>query len=74
MSATFLEAQPSDSDWFAWIKRELAPTRTRKIRTAILVGGAVLSVIISMTLQVPEVAVTAFIVFFISTRCNWRLK
>jgi uncharacterized membrane protein YccC len=66
MSAAFLEARSRDSDWFGWLKRELAPTRTRKIRTAILVGGAVLSVIISMTLQVPEVAVTAFIVFFIS--------
>jgi uncharacterized membrane protein YccC len=66
MSATFLEARPSDSDWFEWLKRELAPTRARKIRTAILVSGAVLSVIISMTLQVPEVAVTAFIIFFIS--------
>ena len=66
MSATFLEARPSDSDWFAWIRHELAPTRARKIRTVILVGSAVLSVIISMTLQVPEVAVTAFIIFFIS--------
>src|SRR4030095_9020693 len=66
MSATFLEARPSDSDWIGWFKRELAPTRARKIRTAILVGAAVLSVIISMALQVPEVAVTAFIIFFIS--------
>jgi uncharacterized membrane protein YccC len=66
MSATFLEARPSDSDWIGWFKRELAPTRARKIRTAILAGGAVLCVIISMTLQVPEVAVTAFIIFFIS--------
>jgi uncharacterized membrane protein YccC len=55
-----------DSNWVAWLKNELAPTRARKIRTAILAGGAVLCAIISMTLQVPEVAVTAFLVFFIS--------
>jgi len=66
MSATFIEAQPSDSGWFAWIKRELAPTREREVRTAILVVGVVLCVIISMALQVPELAVTAYIVFFLS--------
>jgi uncharacterized membrane protein YccC len=66
MSATFLEARPGDSDWFAWIKHELAPTREREIRTAILVIGVVLCVIISMALQVPELAVTAYMVFFLS--------
>jgi uncharacterized membrane protein YccC len=66
MSATFLEARPSDSDWFAWLKHELAPTRTREIRTAIVVVGVVLCVIISMALQVPELAVTAYMVFFVS--------
>lgn len=49
-----------------WFKRELAPTHLREVRTAILVGGAVLCVIISMTLQVPELAITAYMVFFIS--------
>jgi uncharacterized membrane protein YccC len=66
MSATFVEAQSSDSDWIGWLKRELAPTHARKIRTAILVGGAILCVMISMALQVPELAVTAYMVFFIS--------
>src|SRR5260370_42203515 len=50
----------------AWFKRELAPTRLREIRTAIMVGGAVLCVIISMTLQVPELSLSAYMVFFIS--------
>src|SRR4029077_4545319 len=50
----------------AWFKRELAPTRLREIRTAIMVGGAVLCVIISMTLQVPELSVTAYMPFFMS--------
>jgi hypothetical protein len=50
----------------AWFKRELAPTRLREIRTAIMVAGAVLCVIISMALQVPELALSAYMVFFIS--------
>ena len=66
MSATFLEARPSDSDWIGWLRRELAPTRVREIRTAIIVGGVVLCVIISMALQVPELAVSAYMVFFVS--------
>src|SRR6266496_1244133 len=66
MSATFVEARPIDSDWLGWLKRELAPTSARKIRTGIIVAGAVLCVIISMTLQVPQLATSAYMVFFIS--------
>jgi len=72
MSATFVEAfrqsgsDPSDSDWIGWLRHELAPTHLREIRTAIIVGGAVLCVIISMTLQVPELATSAYMVFFAS--------
>src|SRR5437763_8655748 len=72
MSATFLEAfrqsgsDPSDSDWLGWLKRELAPTSARKIRTAIIVAGADLCVIMSMVLQVPQLATSAYMVFFIS--------
>jgi uncharacterized membrane protein YccC len=74
MSATFLEARPSDSDWIGWLKRELAPTHARKIRTAIIVGGVVLCVMISMALQVPELAVTAFMVFFVSKESKHLTK
>ena len=49
-----------------WFKRQLAPTPERGRRTAIMVAAAVLCVIISMTLQVPELSVTAYMVFFIS--------
>src|SRR5207248_8137794 len=49
-----------------WFKRELAPTPARARRTAIMVAAAVLCVIISMTLQVPELSVTAYMPFFIS--------
>src|SRR5882724_2692544 len=72
MSATFVEAfrqsgsDPIDSDWLGWPRRELATTRARKIRTAIIVAGAVLCVIISMALQVPQLATSAYMVFFIS--------
>src|SRR4051794_33528215 len=72
MSATFVEAfrqsgsDPSDSDWIGWLGYELAATSARRIRTAIMVGGAVLCVIISMTLQVPELATSAYMIFFVS--------
>jgi len=66
MSATFVEARPIDSDWIGWLRHELAPTRAREIRTAIIVAGAVLCVIISMALQVPELDLTAYMIFFIS--------
>src|ERR1043166_7571442 len=68
MSTTFVEARPIDSDWIGWLKRELVPTRLREIRTAILVAGPVLCVIISMALQVPELAVSAYMVFFFSQK------
>jgi hypothetical protein len=66
MSATFLEARSIDSNWIGWLKSELAPTSPREIRTAIIVAGAVLCVIISMALQVPQLATSAYMVFFIS--------
>src|SRR6266446_2507153 len=74
MSATFVEARPIDSDWIGWLRRELAPTRARKIRTAIMVGGAVLCVIISMALQVPQLATSAYMVFFISKESKLLTK
>ena len=50
----------------AWFERELAPMPERARRTAIMVAAAVLCVIISMTLQVPELSVTAYMPFFMS--------
>jgi uncharacterized membrane protein YccC len=66
MSATFSDAQPARLGWPEWLRRELAPSHDRKVRTVILICGAVLCVIISMALQVPELAVSAYMVFFIS--------
>jgi uncharacterized membrane protein YccC len=66
MSVTLLEPRAVDSDWISWLRHELAPTHPREIRTAIVVAGAVLCVIISMALQVPQLATSAYMVFFIS--------
>jgi uncharacterized membrane protein YccC len=66
MSATFVEARPLDSNRIGWLKSELAPTSARKIRTAIIVAGAVLCVVISMALQVPWLATSAYMIFFAS--------
>ena len=50
----------------AWFKRELAPTPGRSRRTGIMVAAAVFCVIISMTLQVPELSISAYMPFFFS--------
>jgi uncharacterized membrane protein YccC len=80
MSETFVEAfrqsgsDPSDSDWLGWLKRELALTHLREIRTAIMIGGVVLCVMISMTLQVPQLATSAYMVFFASKETKLLTK
>lgn len=66
MSATFPDAQLARPGWLGWLRRELASSHDRKVRTLILICGAVLCVIISTVLQVPELAVSAYMVFFIS--------
>jgi uncharacterized membrane protein YccC len=66
MSATFVGAGPNQLGWLGWLKSELAPTHEREIRTAIIVAGAVLCAIISLALQVPQLATSAYMVFFVS--------
>lgn len=66
MSASLVNAPVAHLGWIDWLKRELAPSHERKVRTLILVCGAVLCVIISMALQVHYLAVSAYMVFFIS--------
>jgi len=74
MSATFSGARPIETDWLGWLRRELAPTGARKIRTAIMVAGSVLCVVISMALQVPELATSAYMVFFASKETKLLTK
>src|SRR5467141_2959405 len=66
MSAAFIETQPAHLGWLDWPRRELAPSHEREVRTLIVICGAVLCVIISMALQVPQLATSAYMVFFIS--------
>src|SRR5258707_11453503 len=66
MSAVFTGTLPTHPGWVDWLRRELVPSRDRKVRTFILIGGAVLCAIISMTLQVPQLATSAYMFFFIS--------
>ena len=66
MSAVLTDELPTHLGWVDWLRRELAPSHARKVRTLILIGGTVLCVIISMTLQVPQLATSAYMAFFIS--------
>src|SRR5260370_31573008 len=66
MSDVFTDALSTTLGWVDWLQRELAPSHDRKVRTLILIGGTVLCVIISMTLQVPQLATSAYMAFFIS--------
>jgi multidrug resistance protein MdtO len=52
--------------WFEWLRRELAPFPGRREMTIRLVVGAVLVTVISMSLQVPEAALSAYMVFFVT--------
>ena len=74
ISAPALEPAIVSFGSLEWFKRELAPTPGRARRTAIMVVGAVLCVIISMTLQVPELSVTAYMPFFISQPTKEKTK
>src|SRR5213075_646352 len=66
MSAVVTDSLSTHLGWVDWLRRELAPSHERKVRTLIVICGAVLCVIISMALQVPQLATSAYMVFFIS--------
>ena len=52
--------------WIKWLHRELRPLPGRDMSTFRLMISVVLVVIISMALQVPQLAFSAFFVFFVS--------
>ncbi len=54
------------SGWLLWLRRELAPFPGRGTMTLRLVIGAVAVTIISLALQTPSTAVSAYLVFFVT--------
>ncbi|HEY4414703.1 MAG TPA: FUSC family protein [Verrucomicrobiae bacterium] len=53
-------------NWLTWLRREMAPFPGRDTMTIRLVVTIVLVCVISMTLQVPQLAFSAFFVFFVT--------
>jgi multidrug resistance protein MdtO len=53
-------------DWVSWLRRELAPFPGRGAMTLRMVVAVALVTIISMTLQIPETALSAYMVFFVT--------
>ncbi|HUC85007.1 MAG TPA: FUSC family protein, partial [Candidatus Acidoferrales bacterium] len=62
-NARWWPAQPA---WLRWLHRELAPIPGRLPMTIRMVVGVVLVTVISMALQVPQLAFSAFFVFFVT--------
>jgi uncharacterized membrane protein YccC len=49
-----------------WLGRELSPSPGREARALRLVAGVALVTVLSMALQIPEAAVSAYMVFFVT--------
>ena len=58
--------------WLAWLRREMAPFLGRKEMTLRIVVCVVLVTVISMALQVPQLAYSAFFILFV-TKENRKL-
>jgi uncharacterized membrane protein YccC len=52
--------------WLDWLRSELAPFPERKVTTARIVVAVALVVVISMTLQIPEASLSAYMVLFVT--------
>jgi multidrug resistance protein MdtO len=63
---SYLLASIRRPGWIAWLRRELAPFPGRGIGTCRVTVAVVLTAIISMTLQVPQLGFSTFFVFFVS--------
>ena len=53
-------------DWLSWVRRELAPLPGRGAMTLRMVVAVALVTIISMALQIPEAALSTYMVFFVT--------
>lgn len=58
--------------WLVWLHRELAPFPGRKAMTIRLVVAVAIVTIVSLALQVPLLAYSAYFCFFLlkKTRCS----
>jgi multidrug resistance protein MdtO len=67
MSSVVL-ARPKDfrPAWLVWLHRELSPIPGRKAMTIRLIVTAAMVTVISMSLQVPQVAFSVFFCFFVT--------
>ena len=65
-SAVFAKLEHSRPAWLEWLRRELAPFPGRAPMTIRLVVATAIVVVISMALQVPQVAFSAFFCFFVT--------
>ncbi|HEV2694502.1 MAG TPA: FUSC family protein [Verrucomicrobiae bacterium] len=66
ITATDVRASGHRPNWLSWLRRELAPFPGRQEMTLRVVVTVVLVTIISMTLQVPQLAFSAFFIFFVT--------
>src|SRR5262245_8133048 len=67
MSALAASLSPrSVADWLFWFRRELSPPPGRETMTLRMVAGVVAVTVISMALQTPSTAVSAFMVLFVT--------
>lgn len=66
--SVFTDASAPDRQlgWLEWLRRELAPYPGRETMTLRMVVTIVLVTIVSMALRVPEAALSAYMVFFVS--------
>jgi multidrug resistance protein MdtO len=65
-SITFAGLKNFQPAWLVWLRREMRPFPGRKAMTIRLVVTAAIVTIISMALQVPELAFSVFFCFFVT--------
>jgi multidrug resistance protein MdtO len=65
-SCDLAQLKKSPPAWLVWLRREMAPFPGRREMTIRLVAATAMVAVISMALQVPQVAFSAFFCFFVT--------
>src|ERR1700678_2705102 len=65
-SPAFAKLKNFHPAWLVWLRREMAPFPGRKAMTIRLVVTVAIVTVISMALQVPDLAYSAFFCFFVT--------